>query len=75
MPEDVVTRTDVGELFAEHLVLPSAIMDCVPSVVLRDGEGTLLAGTSVYEIVGVDPAEALTATYDGVRYVRFTARP
>ncbi len=61
--DGVVAEQDVGEVFAEDLVLPSAITDCVPFVVLRDGEGSLPAGTTVYEIVGVDPAEALTASY------------
>ena len=73
--DDVVTEQDVGEVFAEDLVLPSAITDCVPFVVLRDGEGSLPAGTTVYEIVGVDPAEALTASYGNGRYLRFLAHP
>lgn len=73
--DDLVAEQDVGEVFAEDLVLPSAITNCVPFVVLRDGEGSLPAGTTVYEIVGVDPAEALTASYGNGHYLRFLANP
>ena len=71
--DDVLELGDVGEVYAENLVLPRAIIECEPFVVLNDGEGSLPAGTTVYSIVGEDPSEALTASMGNDRYLRFKA--
>ena len=76
---DVVPLSDVGELVAENLTQPREIEECVPGFELADGETSLASGTDVFEIIGVDPAEALTASVGGSgesgRYLRFAAQP
>jgi hypothetical protein len=77
--DDVVASSDVGELVAENLTQPPEIEECVPGLQLADGETSLASGTDVFEIIGVDPAEALTASDGGSddsgRYLRFAAQP
>lgn len=75
--DDVVAPDDVGDMFAENLIRPPEIEECVPFFQLRDGETSLSPGTDVYVINGVDPTEALTAepARGAARYVRFVAQP
>jgi hypothetical protein len=76
---DVVASDDVGELVAENLGQPPEIKECVPFFELKDGETSLVSGTDVYTIKGVDPSDALTASDNGSeqnpRYMRFVALP
>jgi hypothetical protein len=76
---DVVVSDDVGELVAENLQKPTEIEECVPFFELEDGGTSLVSGTDVYTIKGVDPSEALTASDNGSeqypRYMRFVALP
>ena len=75
--DDVVAPNDVGDMFAENLIRPPEIEECVPFFQLRDGETSLAPGTDVYAINGVDPTKALTAepAPGSARYVRFVAQP
>ena len=71
--DDVVAADQVGELVTDSLILPVAVTNCEPSVVLKDGEGELPPGTKVYEIIDVDPTQALTAALPGGPFLRFLA--
>lgn len=77
--DDIVAVSDVGELVVENLTQPPEIEECVPGFELADGETSLASGTDVFEIIGVDRSEALTASDGGSdgsgRYLRFAAQP
>ena len=61
-------------MVGEVSVHPAALDRC-ETVVLQDGEGSLPAGTKIYEIVGVDRSVALTATIGNGVYLRYLGRP
>ncbi len=72
--DDLVSVSDLGPVVGEVSVHPAALDQC-ESVVLHDGEGSLPAGTKIYEIVGVDRSVALTASYGNDVYLRYIGRP
>ena len=72
--DDLVSFSDRGSVVGEVSAHPAALDRC-ETVVLQDGEGSLPAGTKIYEIVGVDRSVALTATIGNGVYLRYLGRP
>ena len=71
--DDRVSLADVGEVVGEVSVLPPEIERC-ERVVLKDGEGSLPAGTKIYAIDGIDQAVALTASLGNDVYLKYIGR-
>ena len=72
--DDVIARSDLGPIVGEIRDYPAGFDRC-EVVVLSDGEGSLPVGTQIYEIVGVDRLDALTASFGNNRYLRFVGHP
>jgi hypothetical protein len=72
--DELVAAADLGSLVGEIEVYPAGLGRCEP-VTLKNGEGSWPVGTSIYEIVGVDPAESLTATLGNNVYLVFHGHP
>jgi hypothetical protein len=72
--DDQVAQGDLGPVVGEVSVHPAALDRC-ETVVLQDGEGSLPAGTKVYEIEGVDHSVALTASIGSAVYLKYLGRP
>ena len=72
--DDQVATGELGPIVGEVSVYPPAFDKC-ETVVLKNGEGSLSPGTKIYEITGIDPAMALTATMGNGVYLKYIGRP
>lgn len=72
--DDTVTDDGLGRVVGTLRSQPPEIDRCEP-VVLADGEGSLAAGTKIYEITGVDPSASLAASFGGEIYLVCDGRP
>ena len=72
--DEQVLPADLGPVVGEIQVYPAGFDRCEP-VVLNDGEGSFSVGTEIYQIVGVVPADKLTASLGNDVYLVFHGHP